>query len=860
MTNKEKIYKFIRQRFLEDKKIKQDNGVDTEEVAKYLNILRPNASALLNALVNENILIKTKTRPVRYRLSDKVTHDAFDRLIGSKGSLEDAVKQAKAAVRFPGGILPIKLVAKSGSGVTCFCESIIQYAKEKNIIASKANYYEVNCLTSTNLNGQLFGNKKKLNIFNRYKNSVILIKRCDELNNTQIYKVNQLLDKNENLNNNLVIFFSNSNTRINTPISISLPNLNERPIEERLSIVQNFFEKQARSSKKSIIINSYLLMGLVNHKYRYGFKELEKDITLACAKAYLRSLDDRQDQQFIMASDFADNFIFDKTLDIKQSQELSIFMHNRENFVFRGNQQHNLINYREKNSQELYQNISKHYNNLTNQGLNSNFITQTVLSRIENLYDKYNFHINKETRVQDLIALEKLVSEKLIKLTDNFLGQASKELHRKFDKNIFYGLCLHLNSKIKFNNKSKPIFNSNEMRSLKIRYSKELKLTQDFVSELENNFNCDFSDVEIMIILTFLVEPRTEINKPVVLFAMHGNGAAHYISELTNALNHSYNSYAYDMQLNKSLEIVYSELKKLVEEINQGAGVIVIYDMGSFKEIFNRIIDQTHIPIRLINVPITLIGLEIARKCMSNTNIDDVYHNVITNLINYKQNNNKQNMIITLCHTGEGGAVQLQDYINQYSKLGWIIKPMSISNRHVLANKIQNWRKVYNIKAVIGTYDPNLFGIPFISISKVFENSHEKLDRILNFLPIETESTVYDKIYKYYESELRYVNISLLKETMPKVMDDLTQKYHLDEDVQIGLFTHIVGVLEDGLSDNKRQQGISYNYQNFTKLKNDFNFIQQVLRPLEKAFKFIFSDSDIYIIISIAKQIDNKKQ
>ena len=91
-------------------------------------------------------------------------------------------------------------------------------------------------------------------------------------------------------------------------------------------------------------------------------------------------------------------------------------------------------------------------------------------------------------------------------------------------------------------------------------------------------------------------------------------------------------------------------------------------------------------------------------------------------------------------------------------------------------------------------------------------------------------------------------------------MDDLTQKYHLDEDVQIGLFTHIVGVLEDGLSDNKRQQGISYNYQNFTKLKNDFNFIQQVLRPLEKAFKFIFSDSDIYIIISIAKQIDNKKQ
>ena len=209
MTNKEKAYKYIQQVFLENQKNEVDEGVDTQQVADYLKIKRPNASAILNKLVKEDLLSKTNTRPVRYHLSDKVTHDVFDDLIGSKGSLADAVKQAKAAVLFPGGILPIQIIAEPGSGTTYFSKLIIKYAKDKKVIPKDAHYYEVNCIVekeNPRLNEILFGNSEHNSILERYKNSVIMINHYERLDATQIYQLNHIIYSSPELNHNLVLF------------------------------------------------------------------------------------------------------------------------------------------------------------------------------------------------------------------------------------------------------------------------------------------------------------------------------------------------------------------------------------------------------------------------------------------------------------------------------------------------------------------------------------------------------------------------------------------------------------------------------------------------------------------------------
>lgn len=867
-TNKDKIYKYIQKRFLYDQQTgKFDQGVQTETIVKEFNIKRPNASALLNKLVKEGLLSKSKTRPVYYRLSENVTHNAFDSLIGKDGSLAEAIRQAKAAVNFPQGPLPIHIVAESGSGTSYFTKILIQYAKDQGVISDKVKLYEINCMfladQPTKLNQDLFGDDQRSDIFHRIKNSVILISHYENLDQAQSYRLQHIL---ENItHDNLVILTTvpQNLNKLNLIIKINLPRFSERPFAEKLAVIEKLFENQAQNSAKAIVVSANLMISLVQHDYKYGFKGVEKTITLASAKAYVRSLDDQKDQVYIVNADLADNFVIDKTLDIATYQEVEHLINGRERYIFNG--QDKSDNFADQNQNQyfnhLYQKITTNYQDLTDQGLTPQAIQYSVYERVKKIFDQYGFYgvtNDSHQESQGLEQLSKIVKPDIITLTQNYLKYASQKLDKQFDKNLFYGLCLHLNSLINLGGNQDHKIAPERIAQLKANYPKELQLTHGLTEKIKQDYGYHCSQSEIVVLLSFLVKPRIpkEQTHPVVLYALHGNGAAHQLSEVINNLNHAGNTYAYDMQLEKPLEEVYRELKSLVKKIDQGKGIIVIYDMGSFADIFQRIVSETNISIRLINIPITLVGLEVSRKSLIHDNLDDIYHDAISDLeyLNKKSEIDKQDMIITLCHTGEGGAVQAKDYIEQYSHLGLPIKAMSISDRDALADQVQRLRKIYHIRAFIGTYNPKLFGIPFIPLQKIFENKHQDLDKVLSFLPVNTNAKFFDQIYEYYQKELKYTAVDKLKETMPQLMEQLEDQYQLNKDQQIGVFTHIVGIIENARSGKKRQD-IDLTNKNLAELDDDLKYLAHCLRPIEKSFDLVFNISDLYTIVAILKKL-----
>lgn len=868
-TNKDRIYKYIQKQFLHDQQTGNlDQGVQTETIVKKFGIKRPNASTLLNKLVKEGLLSKSNTRPVYYHLSEKVTRDAFNNLIGKDGSLTEAVRQAKAAINFPQGPLPINIIAENGSGISYFSKVLIQYAKDQKIISKDAKLYEINCIfledQPQKLNQKLFGDDKKgLDIFHRVNDGVILISHYEKLDQAQNYRLQHILENTPH--NNLIVLTTipQNLNKLNLTIQVNLPSFNRRPFGEKLAVIEKFFENQAKNSGKSIVVSSNLMVSLAQHSYQHGFKGIEKTITLASAKAYMRSLDDQKDKIYIVNADLADNFIIDKTLNIATYQEVERFINERERFIFNG--QNENIDFEDSRQtryyNQLYKKITTNYKDLTAQGLSPRVIQHSVYERVKKIFVQYGFYgvtsDNRRTN-QGLAELSKIVAPDIINLTRDYLKQASKELGKQFDENLFYGLCLHLNSLLNLGGNQDCEITPEEIAQFKIQYPKELQLTQKLTKKIKQNYGYHCSQAETIVLLSFLVKPRVKKQQshPVVLYALHGNGAAHKISEVINNLNNSNNTYAYDMQLDKPMEDVYRELKSLVIKINQGKGIIVIYDMGSFADVFQRIINETSISIRLINIPITLVGLEVSRKSLVHDNIDDIYHEALSDLeyLNKKTEADKQDMIITLCHTGEGGAVQLKDYIEQYSHLGLSIKAMSISNRNALANKVQKLRKIYHIRAFIGTYNPKLFGIPFISIEKVFENKHQDLDKVLSFLPVNANAKLFDQIYDYYQKELKYTSVAKLKETMPQVMEQLNDQYQLTEDQQVGVFTHIVGIIENVRSGKKRQN-IEIDERKLEELDQDIKYLSRCLKPIEKGFDIVFNISDLYTIVAILKKL-----
>lgn len=180
--------------------------------------------------------------------------------------------------------------------------------------------------------------------------------------------------------------------------------------------------------------------------------------------------------------------------------------------------------------------------------------------------------------------------------------------------------------------------------------------------------------------------------------------------------------------------------------------------------------------------------------------------------------------------------------------------PLAISKREELLQQVMRLRKVYHIHCFVGTYNPKLLGIPFIPISKVFENDPKDIDEILMFEPIQSKHLDYSAIYAYLEEQFQYVSIVKLKSVLPNAIDQLATLYTLTMEQKTGLFIHIACMIENCLQGKK----MSIN-QELARINDiyseDYQEIIKILKPIEKVFKIIIDDYQIAIIIMIVNKL-----
>ena len=108
----------------------------------------------------------------------------------------------------------------------------------------------------------------------------------------------------------------------------------------------------------------------------------------------------------------------------------------------------------------------------------------------------------------------------------------------------------------------------------------------------------------------------------------------------------------------------------------------------------------------------------------------------------------KPQVIITLCMTGGGAAVQVKNYISQHIHLeNTEIIPLAISDREYLLKKVNQISKNQKIACVIGVYNPELYEF-IIFHSKLFDTPPDKLDILLSLETAQSVMSVnYDAIY-----------------------------------------------------------------------------------------------------------------
>ena len=913
-SNEELILEVITETCKRQKNKGYEIGCTTNYIADKLDMQRANVSSILNKLYKEEKIVKTKGKPVIYLVESEIEkaekrelQESFglDFLIGSSESLLKPIQQAKAAILYPPKGLHTLLLGATGVGKTMFAELMYKFAIDNDVLMENSPFVSFNCADYSNnhqlLLAQLFGAKKgsytganedKEGLVQKANKGILFLDEVHRLPPEGQEMFFYLMDKGqykplgetgeynkadviiicattENKDSSLLSTFTR---RI--PMVISLPSLRDRTMKERFSLLSDFFKIEASKTSKDIKVTSEVIKNLMLYNCVGNIGQLKNDIQLVCANAFLKCVVNGSDYINVDIDELPEYIkkgIINYKLHKKELDEIisdSFMFH----FTIEGSK-----NKREEEESSIantfYDSLEERISTLKARGLTEDDINLIMSMDIEKYFKKFIYKFNENINKEEL---SKVVDEKVIELVEDFLNHAGKELKKVFPQKIFYGLCLHVGSSVERIRLSKFVEN-HKIKEIIEKYPKEFSVANYLADALEKEYSILVPKDEIGFITMFItdefVSQKENNDAVVILIAMHGNSTASSMADVVNKLIGEENTFGFDMHLEKSTKTAYEELKEYIPSINKGGGVLMLADMGSLSMFGELISQETGVKIKSIDMVTTLIALEASRKAAMGTDIDDIYNEVIhKNLFNIYYSNDytkldksKENVIITMCLTGEGSAIKLKNMVEEQLYIddkNIQVIPMSISDKEDMHIRVKRILKEKNIIAIIGTVNPELHSIPFVSASELFlDKDFTKLKSIINVRKDissnrQSIEEICDKIIENFKEDIKLYDLNTFRDILVDSLKRIEEVYsiEMDLDTLVGLSMHMVCALERILG---REKGVIFSRKESFKTlyAKDLEKLKYLLINIEDKFEIIINEDELCYIYSLIKRV-----
>lgn len=916
LTSEEIVYNFILETCKKQHEDIREVGCDTNFIADNLNLKRANVSAIVNKLSKEGKLIKIKGKPVIYKVDiEKLNMERrekieinniadFDKLIGSNESLKGCILQAKAAIMYPPKGLHTLILGNTGVGKTLFAETIHKFAINSGVLGKNAPFISFNCADYANnpqlLLSYLFGVKKgtytganedRVGIVEKANKGILFLDEIHRLPpegqeilfyliDKGIYKPLGEVDEFKKVEVLIICATTEKKEKFllgtfsrRIPMIISLPSLDERTFNERLKIINESFYAEATRINKEITVTSEAIKSLLLYDCPGNVGQLMNDIQLGCANSFLKSMVNGENKISVDMNEFPEyvrmgilNYKKNKKAIDKLVIEEILFTYSKK-----GDSNLELL-VKSNKPDTLYNNIEERITELKERGLQEEDIYMVMSMDIEKYFKKYIYKITTDINKEEI---SKVVDKEIINTVEDFINMAEIKLNRIFTQKVFFALCFHINSSIERIKQGKLIRNP-KIKEIKSKYEKEFKLSLNLAKNIENRYDVNIPGDEVGFITMFITEEFTSDkeyvdNKPNVIIAMHGESTATSMAKVVNKLLGSNNTYGYDMDLDKPTTIAYEEIKEKIKEINNGSGVMLLVDMGSLATFGDLIKNETGIKIKVINMVSTLIALEVARRALLNDDIENIYKSIINNLnYSFKYDNTnynrydieKDNIIITLCITGEGTAIKLKHMIENNISIkekDIEICPMSILDREDMLIKVKRLAKEKNIVAVIGSINPDIHGIPFISASELFINQNYR--DIENLIEIKSNKKfdlyqITSKIIDSFKDEIDSYDLTSLNDTIVDFCENIENEFNLKLtlDTAIGIIMHIVSSIER-IKQGQRVSKFKEKLKMMDEHYGEIEKLRELLKEFEEKVNFKFIDDEICYIYTLINSI-----
>lgn len=855
-------------------------------------------------LPNLSTLIKPNNKIVNKSIKAS-SNDIFDKIIGFDKSLKLAINQAKAAILYPPKGLHSLLVGPTGVGKSTFAEIMYEYALINNKISKDKEFVIFNCAEYADnphlLLSQLFGyikgaftgaDKNKDGLIDKANGGIILLdeihrlppegqemlflvmdkgiyRRLGETDITRKANVLFICATTEDINSSLLKTFLRR-----VPMVIKLPSLAERTLTERFELVKQFFDEESKLVGVPIKIHKDVLKAFLLYSCSGNIGQLKADIQLTCARAFLDYKTYMKNQLEIDISSIPD-YIYEGLLNAKDKRDelptlFQVDYNKYYEFSGEGDSEFDLHQV-QHHSKDLYNEISKQYNSYTQMGYEQNKINEILNNHIEgylqNLLSKYNTK-KKSIQKEELF---KIVRPEIYYAVELGLNEAEKSLTRSFSQKVYIALSMHISALLENISDKKLNTRNLEINKIAATRPREFEAARIIHLILKEKLNVTIPEEEIGFIAMFLYtvdSNLTENNTKIpILVLCHGKSTATSIAEVANTLMDTTHCLAIDMPLDEKINNILEKATKVIKDVDEGKGVLILVDMGSLVAFSEIITKSTGIETRCVEMVSTPMVLEAVRKSiLPNMDLDTLANDLqqlnpymgrmVVNNLEKDLMEIDNSTIITTCLTGEGSAVKIADLLKRslpiLNELNISITPMNVDK--VKSFNIKNNNK--NILAVVGTFDLNIPDIPYISIDEiVIGNGLKRLEKLLvndnvNIIDSNSNDEI-SLIINVLTEGLSFLNpmkaYKLLNISFEEIKSLIAPENYYK--VKIGFILHCSYMIERCLKND------TLPYNNAVNLIKENSIIHKSLlnslTPIEDAFSCKIPDEELSYLIDL---------
>lgn len=853
-------------------------GVTAQDVADALSIWRNDAAVELNRLVADGRLRREGKKNVRFfpasgqaesaaaepenvpaqaqpdsSGTDPAQYQAFSGLVGADGSLKYQLRVAMAAVAYPPNGLNMLITGPTGSGKSHFARTIWEYAKETGALGRRPGelpFVVFNCAEYADnpqlLLSHLFGYKKgaftgaledKPGLVEQANGGILFLDEIHCLSSTGQEMFFSLLDTGvfrrvgDNTPRTSRFMLVGATTKPLTdlletflrrmPVLISMPTLSDRPMGERLELVEHFYAEEAEHIGRVLRIQKGALNSILDYSLHSNLGVLKNLVQLSCAKAFLREnvAGNRTGEIAVTFSDLSFQ-IYNGPAETEKYLPGSLCF--AEDLV--------VPNQRIQNGRagmsslvDVYDFVESRLSSEQRGSHGMNNLQQIIASEIDNYY------VDMERALQapdvDQRLLDSVLFPGSIGICSEFLSRASHALDHVYPPIAATLLAMHISQYVSRMRSEQPAFPLS-VQSLQ-GYGAELAFLRENRQWLSQAIKVRISTDEMNCLAILLRQAGKKKEKqPVWLTLASGSdGVAAGMARHLNSVYGTNHIHWVDPPADGS---IFQALCEHLATFHGEAGNLIFTDMKVLTTLEPELTKLTGVPCRVIPILEQRLLLEASRLTLhpAQPDLDELRDQVMEEyfrlMMHFFQTSHldlpalrekfavqtPEKVILSICITGIGSAKSIQEILQK--RLAYIPR------LHVVAvSALEDTEQIaarYGsaLRLVVGTVDPNLSGVPFITADRVF--SCEGLMAIASVVDdwdmdaapqlAQLEETSGESIGLLAQS-IRYIAPHIDQQLAIDCIENMTRElethhYHqlLPQDVRVRLFMHAASMLE----------------------------------------------------------------